>query len=330
MLKEAMYWETDGDRIFCKLCPQACRIPEGKQGLCRMRENQGGKLFSLNYGRIASSNMDPIEKKPLFHFFPGKKILSLGTLGCNLKCLFCQNWEISQNITPTQELLPSEALRLAKSYPENIGIAYTYNEPLIWYEYILETSRLIREAGLKNVVVTNGEICEEPLRALLPTIDALNIDLKSIDPQFYTQICKGPLNPVLRTIQICHEEGCHVEITNLLVPGKNDSAEQVQKLVDWVAELDSEIPLHFSRYFPAYKMTDPPTPLENLDLAYKIARQKLPYVYLGNILDMESSTTYCSHCHHPVIKRWGMGVREVLMEGSKCQNCGESIPIVWK
>lgn len=326
--KEALFWEMIGDRIHCRLCPQKCVLQEGQTGVCRIRTRRDGRLIADMYGRVSSASIDPIEKKPLYHFHPGRSILSLGTVGCNLACLFCQNWQISQEVAPTQELLPADAVRLAQSSPENLGIAYTYNEPLVWYEYLLDTSRLVREAGMKNVVVTNGEIEEAPLRELLPTIDAMNIDLKSMDRGFYKRVCKGPLDPVLRTIRIAFEAGCHLEITNLLIPTLNDSEEQIRALVDWVAALSAEIPLHFSRYHPAYKMALPPTPLESLTRAYEIAREKLRYVYLGNLLDEATAATYCPTCRRPVIERWGMGISRMALEGTRCRFCGGEVKVV--
>ncbi|NIM06910.1 MAG: AmmeMemoRadiSam system radical SAM enzyme [Armatimonadetes bacterium] len=326
--KKAMYWEPiEEGRVHCRLCPQSCRISDGAVGVCRVRKNGDGVLRSLNYGRVTSVNFDPMEKKPLFHFFPGSSILSIGTLGCNLSCGFCQNWQISQEEVPTQSLDPQQALRQAEAYPDNLGIAYTYNEPFIWYEYVLETALLIREAGQKNVLVTNGYVEEEPLRELLPFIDAMNVDVKSMRDEFYRKLCRGKAGPAKRTVEIAHDT-CHVEVTNLVIPGWNDSDEDFREMVDWVAGVDPNIPLHFSRYHPAYQMTEPATPANTLYRARDIAREKLPYVYLGNIPGEDIEDTICPSCRHKVVERRGFGVRSLQVKDGKCAFCDATIPIV--
>jgi len=327
-LKEAMYWKTGADgRAHCYLCPQHCHISEGAVGACRVRKNIQGKLYSLNYGRVSSVNLDPIEKKPLFHFYPGSVILSLGTVGCNLSCKFCQNWQISQEEVPTRLLQPREAVRLAQQDADNLGIAYTYNEPFIWYEYLLETAPLARAAGLKNVLVTNGYVEEEPLKQILPFIDAMNVDVKSMRDEFYRKLCRGRADPARRTVEIAHES-CLVEVTNLVIPGWNDSDEDFRELVDWLSGLDRNIPLHFSRYHPAYQMTAPPTPAETLHRAREIAREKLPHVYLGNIMEEGVEDTVCPSCGKRVVERRGFGVLSVRVKDGKCDFCGAPVPIV--
>ncbi|MDD5020039.1 MAG: AmmeMemoRadiSam system radical SAM enzyme [Candidatus Omnitrophica bacterium] len=283
-MKEALYYDKTGTgEVHCRLCPQSCRIQDGKKGFCGVRVNQGGVLYTLNYGRAASLALDPIEKKPLYHFYPGETILSAGTVGCNLACLFCQNWSISQEVqTPTEPItipgLIAHARRLG-----SFGVAYTYNEPFIWYEFVLEAARAVREAGLKNVLVTNGFVEPGPLQELLPYIDAANIDIKSIRDDFYRKVCSGRVGPGLKTIETM-AAACHVELTCLVIPTLNDSPEDISALADWVAEhAGPDVPLHFSRYFPCYKMTIPPTPPRTLFEAQKIARKKLSRVYLGNI-----------------------------------------------
>jgi pyruvate formate lyase activating enzyme len=269
--------------VQCFLCPHLCRIKDGKVGFCGVRTNKAGKLYSLNYGRVASVALDPIEKKPLYHFHPGEFILSAGTIGCNLSCLFCQNWSISKEVrTPTEPMTSRALIDRAKELG-SFGIAYTYNEPFIWYEFVRETAEAARKAGLQNVLVTNGYVSPEPLKELLPLIDAANIDLKSIRDEFYRKICSGTVTPVLATIKaLC--SACHVELTNLLIPTLNDSDEELAELVDWVYNnVGANVPLHFSRYFPCYKMTLPSTPLDILRKAEAIARKKLKYVHLGNI-----------------------------------------------
>ena len=283
-MKKAFFFETLADKkVRCLLCPHRCLIPEGKIGLCGVRENQKGQLYSLIYEQITSFALDPIEKKPLYHFYQGEHIFSLGTKGCNLACLFCQNFSISQNPNTRLEHISSkEVIKQAQHY-KSFGIAYTYNEPVIWYEFVLETATLARDNGLKNVLVTNGYINPEPLDELLPYIDAMNIDLKSIENEFYQKFCRGSLEPVLSTIKRANKE-CHIELTNLLIPSLNDKDDNIVKLVDWIYDnLGAEVPLHFSRYFPCYKMDLSFTPIETLKKAEGIAKKKLKYVYLGNI-----------------------------------------------
>ena len=282
--KEALFYEKlNGREVKCLLCPQTCRIVEGKTGFCRVRKNIDGKLYSLIYGQISSIALDPIEKKPLYHYHPKEFILSIGTKGCNLACGFCQNFSISQGLNvPTQEITCEEIITKAKNC-QSFGIAYTYNEPLIWYEFVLDTAKLARREGLKNVLVTNGFINPEPLRKILPFIDAMNIDLKSIEDDFYRNTCKGFLAAVLETIKKA-KQFCHVELTNLIIPTLNDSEGNFEKLVDWIYNnLGEDTPLHFSRYFPCHKFDIPPTPPVTLQKARDIAAAKLKYVYLGNV-----------------------------------------------
>ena len=282
--KEALFYERLEDKkIKCVLCPQSCQISEGKTGFCGVRKNIDGRLYSLSYAQISSIALDPIEKKPLYHYHPRESILSIGTKGCNLRCGFCQNWSISQDTDrPTQRVTCEEIIKKAGDC-HSFGIAYTYNEPLIWYEFVLDTAKLAKKQGLENVLVTNGFINMEPLKNILPFIDAMNIDLKSIEDDFYHKSCKGSLAPVLKTIREA-KKSCHIELTNLIIPTLNDSQENLQRLVDWVYDnLGKDVPLHFSRYFPCYKFDIPPTPLATLKKAQEIAERKLKYVYLGNV-----------------------------------------------
>jgi pyruvate formate lyase activating enzyme len=334
MMREALYYEKkDQDVTACLLCPHYCKIKEGKSGICRFRQNRGGVLYATNYGKVSSFGLDPIEKKPLFHFYPGSYIFSAGTLGCNFKCQFCQNWQISQEETPTTDITPAGMVEMARDYVSmgypNIGIAYTYNEPFMWYEFMLETAKLVREAEMKNVIVTNGYINEAPLREILPFIDAMNIDVKSFTEDYYKKICKGSLQPVLKTVEIAHRE-CHVELTTLLVTGLNDSAEEIEHLTDWVASLDRDIPLHFSRYFPMYKMDLPATPLEMLEQARDIAMKKLHYVYIGNAQLPGTDDTLCPKCGNEVISRIGYSARGVGLADRSCSKCGEEIKFTGK
>jgi len=324
----ALYWEALADsKVQCRLCPHHCRIAPESVGICRVRKNIEGKLYSLNFGRVSSVALDPIEKKPLFHFFPGRLILSLGTLGCNLSCSFCQNWQISQQEVPTETLAPEAALAMARKYPDNLGIAYTYNEPFIWFEYVLETAKIIREAGLKNVLVTNGYVEEAPLRELLPFIDAMNVDIKSVKDDFYKRLCGGRVGPAARTVEIAHTQ-CLVEVINLIIPGWNDAEEDFRQLTDWLAGLDPKIPLHFSRYHPAYKLSASATPTETLRRAKTVAQEKLCYVYLGNLDEPGGEDTICPGCHKPVIERRGFSILANRVAQGRCRECGSSLPIV--
>ncbi|UCC69046.1 MAG: AmmeMemoRadiSam system radical SAM enzyme [Armatimonadota bacterium] len=328
-LTEARYWEqAEGGRVRCLLCPHACRLGENQVGLCRVRRNVEGRLRTLNYSRISSAHWDPIEKKPLFHFHPGSPTLSLGTIGCNLACAFCQNWSISQGAAGTRRLTPQEALRLAAEEDNNLGVAYTYNEPFIWYEFVLETAKLIREAGLKNVLVTNGYVNEAPLRELLPHIDAMNVDVKSMSENFYRELCRGRPEPPRRTVEIAKQAGCHIEITNLVIPNWNDRDDDFQALIDWVSGLGKDVPLHFSRYHPDYKFTEPPTPAETLFRARDMARKKLDYVYVGNLGAAAGEDTTCPSCGKVVVARRGFSVSQVSVQQGRCEFCGGEISIV--
>lgn len=283
-MKEALYYEPkDNLRVHCHLCPHNCLIPEGKTGICGVRQNKQGKLYSLIYEEVTSIALDPIEKKPLYHFHPGEFILSVGTKGCNLACLFCQNWTISKNLEAHTEKVRSEFLVKRAKQLNSFGIAYTYNEPFIWYEFVLDTAKLAKKEGLENVLVTNGYVNLEPLKNILPFIGAMNIDIKSIEEKFYINTCGGKIAPVLEVIKESSKH-CHVELTNLIIPSLNDKEENFLKLVDWIYQnLGDSVPLHFSRYFPCYKLDFPPTPIPTLKKAEAIAKKKLKFVYLGNV-----------------------------------------------
>ena len=283
-MKEALYYEKLGSGIVrCRLCPHECVIAEDKKGNCGVRQNKDGTLYSLVYGKTTGIALDPIEKKPLYHYHPGESILSLGTKGCNFHCDFCQNWHISQVLdAPADDITPEEVIGKAKALG-SFGIAYTYNEPFIWYEFVLDTAKLAKKSGLENVLVTNGFVNTAPLEEMLPFIGAMNIDLKSMNQEFYKKVCKGSLKPVLGAIKRS-AKSCHIELTMLLIPTLNDSEDEIEKLVDWIYEnLGPDVPLHFSRYFPCYRMALPPTPVETLEKAGMIAKKKLKYVHLGNV-----------------------------------------------
>lgn len=322
--QDAKYWtKLKKGEVQCDLCPQKCKIPNQRMGLCGQRVNQNGKLVTLNYGRCSSANVDPIEKKPLYHFYPGSKILSIGTNGCNLACSFCQNHEISQAISPTVEVSVDMLIEKAKSSGA-IGIAFTYNEPVIWYEFVLDCSKAFRDAGLKTVMITNGYIEPEPLKELLPFIDAMNIDLKAFDNVFYQKLCKGTLAPVLDTIQTVAASDCHLELTNLLIPCNNDSKEHTKTLFSWIAGINPEIPVHISKYFPRYKLQAPETSRSLLEKIWMTADKRLDYVYIGNLDDEKYNSTFCPKCRNLLIKREGYKIEPLISE-NKCPKCSHEL-----
>jgi pyruvate formate lyase activating enzyme len=302
-----------------------CKIAPGEAGECSARQNIGGKLYSATYSQIVSIAIDPIEKKPLYHYFPGKQIISIGPNACNLKCQFCQNWTISQKRTRTTYLSPRDLVKeTLKS--DSFGISYTYSEPFMWYEYIIDTAGISREHNLKTVLVTNGTINPEPLENILPYIDAMNIDLKSMNEDFYKEYCNGFLKTVLHTIEASYKR-CHIEITNLVIPTLNDSDSDFQMLIDFVSSLSPDIPLHFSRYHPDYKCEIPATPLDRLSRARELALKKLKHVYIGNVMDQEANSTFCPECGGTLIKRSGFFGVQILLKDGNCPECGERTKI---
>lgn len=326
-MKEASYYEKlDGEAVQCHLCPQECSINEGKRGFCQVRPNDGGILYSEIYEHVLACNLDPVEKKPLYHFHPGRSILSIGTRGCNKRCLFCQNWQMLEPGSPGTRITSDEVAAMS-GRGDSVGVAYTYNEPVVWFEFVLECARKVRGRGLANVLVTNGSINPEPLEELLPWVDAMNIDVKSMDPDFYRKVCKSRLEPVLETCRRA-KPACHIEITNLLIPTLNDSDELIGELVDFVAGLGRETPLHFSAYYPCHKMTTPPTPPATLRRAYEIGRRKLDYVYLGNIRAEDAGTSLCPECGATVVERDGYLTRTSGLDGCSCKNCGNDLPFI--
>lgn len=282
------YWivsDPKSRRVQCLLCPHVCVISPGEKGRCRVRSNKDGKLHVENYGLVTACAIDPLEKKPLKRFYPGKNVLSLGAFGCNLACGFCQNWRIAQGETPPSRYLsPEEAVEKALKYVSagNIGIAYTYSEPLMWYDYVLDTAKLVKKAGLKNILVTNGYINPKPLTGLLPYLDAVNLDVKAFTNQFYQKVCQGTLQPVLKSAQ-AFAEHCHLEITTLVIPALNDSPDEIRELSQWIKGINPNIPLHINRYFPNYHMSLAPTPVETMERLKSVAQEALPYVFLGNV-----------------------------------------------
>ncbi len=330
-MKEALYYKKLKDKIVnCNLCPTNCVIKPGNFGNCGARKNIDGKFYSLVYAKPVSVSIDPIEKKPLYHFLPGSYSLSIGTLGCNLHCLHCQNYDISQAKADQfsgRELTPKELVEKAISNSCK-SISYTYNEPTIFYEYVLETAQLARKKGIKNIMVTNGYINKEPLKELYPLIDAANIDLKGMYEDFYRKVCSVRLKPVLEAIKGIKKIGTWLEMTNLLIPGYNDSKGKIEKLVKWVKDnLGVKVPLHLSAFYPTYKLLDVPrTSPETLLMAKKIAlKEGLKYVYLGNIALPDSANTYCPKCSKLVIERGGFEVYKNNLKDNSCPFCDEKI-----
>jgi pyruvate formate lyase activating enzyme len=328
-MKEADYWKARSDgRLACLLCPHVCRLDDGDTGLCNARRREGDRLYSLNYGRITSLAMDPIEKKPLYHFHPGSQILSIGTFGCSFRCPFCQNAEISQGRPHTREVTAEEVVKAAKAY-SSVGIAYTYNEPMIWMEFVKETAALARREGLKNVVVSNGYVNPKPLDDLMPDLDAANIDIKSIEESFYHKLCRAKLRPVLDACVRMRRAGIHVEVTNLIIPGENDSDENFSKLRDWVHDnLGADTPVHLSAYHPMYRFTAPPTPVDTMERAFEIVSRKLRYTYLGNVWSTSGANTRCPNCGKDIVKRAGYRIDTSGLSGGNCASCGSPAPLV--
>jgi pyruvate formate lyase activating enzyme len=320
--------------VRCNLCPHRCIVAAGQRGLCRVRENRDGHLYSMVYGNPCAVHVDPIEKKPFFHFMPTAVAFSIATAGCSLRCLYCQNWSISQ-VTPEEtqntDLPPAAVVRAAQDAKAPV-IAYTYSEPSIFYEYMLATARLGREQGLRSAVVSAGFVNPEPLRELCQAVDAIKIDLKGYDEEFYRTVCGAELKPVLEAIRTIYQAGVHLEIVNLVVPTLNDRMDQLRALASWVVrELSPDVPLHFSRFFPQYKLANlPPTPTETLTEARQAAiAEGLRFVYVGNVPGDPGNNTFCPKCGRAIIVREGFAVLEYHLNGDRCEYCGQSIAGVW-
>jgi pyruvate formate lyase activating enzyme len=289
--------------------------------------NVDGCLYASSYGEVVSCAVDPVEKKPLYHFHPGREILSVATYGCNLACPFCQNCEISQHEVPGRYLAPEELVECARR-SGTIGVAFTYTEPLVWFEYLLDACPGVRAAGLRTVLVTNGMLSPGPLAELLPHVDAMNVDLKSIRPAFYRDYVKGNLDAVLNTVRTASRR-CHLELTNLLIPGRNDSDDDISALVDFAAGLGRQTVLHFSRYFPRHEAHEPPTPAATLLRAGELARRRLDYVYLGNVeAGAEWRDTRCPGCGSTLVERGGFSARVTGISDGVCSSCGRRAEVV--
>ena len=325
-----MFQKKTGDRVQCQLCPHMCILAEGETGKCGVRQNQGGSLQSLNWGKLVAAHLDPIEKKPLFQFSPGSLVYSIAAPGCNLKCKFCQNWSISQEFSiPERTVAPEEVVNAALESGAQ-GIAYTYSEPTVFFEYAYETAKLARKNGLFNVWVSNGMLNPEPLKKISRVIDAINIDLKAFSDRFYREVCGGTgLSPIIRSIREFYKNKVWVEVTLLLIPGLNDDKTEIREMVDWLSRISPKIPFHISRFYPNYKMQDiVPTPAKSLEAAYAIAKGKLKYVYIGNFPGHASENTYCPNCGKPVVERRGFRAKAVGLKQKKCAYCGAAVDIV--
>ncbi|MEM4390171.1 MAG: AmmeMemoRadiSam system radical SAM enzyme [Candidatus Micrarchaeia archaeon] len=334
--KEALYWRVlKGDALQCTLCPHWCTILEGKRGKCRVRENRHGRLYSLVYGKPSAIQIDPIEKKPNFHFLPGTWSYSIGTVGCNLRCAFCQNWQLSQaspGDLPHYDLPPKAVVEEALRYG-CASISYTYNDPVVFIEYVMDTARLARPRGLKNVFVTAGFINPQPLDELCGLIDSAHVDLKGFSEQFYKEVSGARLEPVLATLKTLKRKGVWFEVIHLTVPGLSDDPDEIRMMCEWMREnLGTEVPLHFTQFHPEYKMlTTPVTPVATLERAHAIAKDVgLEYVYVGNVPGHPLENTYCPRCGKMLIERWGFEILKNLIPEGICPYCGKKLAGVWR
>lgn len=335
-LREAMYYQMiDEKTVMCLLCPRNCVLSEGERSDCRVKELKDGKFYTLVYGLACAAHIDPIEKKPVFHMLPGSQAFSIATAGCNLRCKYCQNWEISQRSpeeTINFKLMPQQVVEMALERNCR-SIAYTYTEPTIFYEYMIDTAKLAKKKGIKNIYVTDTYINPEPLKELCKYIDACNADLKGFTNKFLIPICAAKLEPVLEALKIMHENGVWLEITNLIVPTLNDDMETIKKMCIWIkSNLGPDVPLHFSRFWPKYKLKHlPPTPVSTLEEARNTAlKLGLHYVYIGNVPGHEGNNTYCPKCGKMLIHRMGFTIFQNNIQNGKCKFCGHEIPGVWK
>jgi len=335
MKKEAMlYKKLSDNKVECDLCSHHCVIPESKYGFCGMRKNESGALYTFAYGDVITSHVDPIEKKPLYHFLPGTYAYSIATIGCNFRCGFCQNWQISQvsardGASSTYELKPEEVVREAKK-ANCKSISYTYTEPTVFFEYAFDTAKIAKKAGLYNTFVTNGYMTKDALDKIKDYLDGCNVDLKSYSEKTYKEICKASLKPVLESIQHMKKLGMWVEVTTLVVPGLNDSDEELQKIAKFIKETGNEIPWHISRFHPDYRYKDAhPTPLDTLKKAEAIGKKAgLKYVYLGNVA--ENINTVCASCGSILIERSGYSILLKKIKKNTCANCGKEVEGIWQ
>jgi len=329
------YEKLDDGQVVCLLCPHQCTVPDGGRGLCGVRENQGGVYKTLVYGRVCAAHVDPIEKKPLFHFLPGTRAYSIATAGCNVECQFCQNWQISQTRPEdirSQDMPPATVIEQARRH-DCKTIAYTYSEPTVFYEYVLDTARASKEAGVHSVTISNGFIQADPMKRLCEVLSAVKIDLKAFTEEFYRRYVRGRLRPVLDTLELLKAQGMHFELVTLLIPGLNDSEDEVRQMSRWVVKnLGVDVPMHFTRFHPAYKMTNlSQTPPSTLVRAREIAvSEGVHYAYVGNLPGHKYENTYCHACGKRIVERYSMYVGEVGIKDGKCAHCGAPIPGVWE
>jgi pyruvate formate lyase activating enzyme len=330
-MEEARYWEIEKGKVHCKLCRRGCFIPEGKSGFCSVRKNVENKLYSMVYGRPAAINIDPIEKKPFYHFNPGSAALSLGTLGCNFRCKFCCNWELSQAKVDEafKYVKPEEIVETAVSSGCQ-GIAYTYVEPTIFFEYAYDIAKLAKEKGLYNVFVTNGYAMEKPLKDITPYLDAVVIDFKGNNENFYREYASAELDEVKQGALLYLKTKAHIEITNLVVPEKTDDPDEIRELAKWISKhFGSDTPMHLIRYFPTLGFNKlPPTDIKTLEKLYAVAKKELDYVYIGNVAETVYNDTYCPKCETLLIDRLGFNIEKYNIKDGKCPKCGTSINIV--
>lgn len=326
MIKEAMLYEKlDGGKVYCYLCSHHCRVLPGKFGICGVRQNIDGKLLTLIYGEVIAEHVDPIEKKPLYHFLPGTGSYSIATIGCNFKCAFCQNWEISQSRDVSKNFVKPEDVIKETKRTGCKSISYTYTEPTIFFEYAYDIAKLAKKQGLYNNFVTNGYMTKKALETIRPYLDSANVDLKGFSQEFYSRFCKARLEPVLESIKTMKELGIWIEITTLIIPGQNDSEKELNSIAEFIASVGIEIPWHVSRFHPDYKYLDSiPTPVETLRRAKEIGdKAGLRYIYLGNAL--EGNDTFCYNCGAVLIKRIVFDVVENNINNGKCRKCGAKI-----
>lgn len=333
----AFYEKLDKESVRCSLCPHGCKIGEGKFGICRVRKNINNRLYSTTYGTLIAENIDPVEKKPLYHFLPGSSTYSIAAPGCNFSCKFCQNWQISQIKNQSSErsggkttLIEPSAIVAAAKEAGCKSIAFTYTEPTVFYEFMMDVSEIAQKAGLKTIMVSNGFITVEALKRLCTVIDAFNIDLKSFSNDFYRKMCGGCLEPVLNTIEFIHSANRWLEVTTLLIPGENDSAKEVDAVASFIASIEKEVPWHVSRFFPAYKLSHfTATPIKSFQSAVDAAaRQGLKYLYLGNI--SKNSVTRCPECSAPIIEREGYTTHILQSTPETCPVCATEIKGIWR
>ncbi len=336
--KEALFWQVIDEKektLQCLLCPRECILKPNQKGYCTVRVNLNGKLFTLTYNKPISIAVDPIEKKPVFHMLPGTKSFSLATVGCNLRCIHCQNWEISQRNpeeVETYYFTPQQIVKMAIE-AKCKSISYTYTEPVIFYEYMLDIAKEAKKYKLRNVMVTSGYINIPPLDELIKYIDVFRVDLKGFSEEFYRKLAFGKLQPVLDVLKYLKQKGAFIEVVNLVIPTMNDNPEEIRKMCVWIKEnLGDETPLFFSRFYPMYKLTNlPPTPVETLEKAYKIAKEVgLKYVYIGNVPGHPYESTYCPKCKKVLIKRVGYTIIENNIVKGRCKFCNTKIPGIWE